>query len=363
MVKVCHVTSAHDPEDVRIFQKECISLANHGYEVSQIVKGDSYIKDKVKIVGFGRASGNRYTRMTKTAHLVYQKAVEIDADIYHLHDPELMIYAGKLKKLGKKVIFDSHEDIPAQIMDKHWIPKPLRKLVSVIYQKYETSVARNIDAVVAATPYIAARFENRSPRVVIVNNFPKLDDILFHDDPFSHREAVACYAGGLSLIRGEKVMCEASKEMEGQLILAGKKTLDGSEAAFKNVRYVGSLNRNGINELYGSSIVGLVVLMPTGNYINSQPIKMYEYMAAGLPFVCSNFDMWREVVNKTEAGICVDPYDTHAIASAVNYFFNNREEAQQMGLKGRKAVENVYNWGVEEAKLLDLYKVVAKGDI
>ena len=101
-MKVCHMTSAHPPEDVRIFYKECVSLANAGYDVYLVAKGESYEKNGVHIIGVGQPSGGRLSRMTKFSKQVYQAALAVNADIYHFHDPELLPYGLKLKRRGKK---------------------------------------------------------------------------------------------------------------------------------------------------------------------------------------------------------------------------------------------------------------------
>lgn len=220
-MKVCHLTSAHPQEDIRIFHKECVSLAKAGYDTYLISCGNSYEKFGVKLIGIGEQQASRKDRMIKSAKKVYKAAVALDADTYHFHDPELLPYGLKLKRAGKKVIFDSHEDVPAQILDKTWIPKPLRVLVSKVYKAYETYVVKRIDAVVAATPHIAESFMNRCNKVVTVNNYPKLDDIVFHETPFTDRDAIVCYAGGIDELRGESIMIEAMKDVDGQLIIAG----------------------------------------------------------------------------------------------------------------------------------------------
>ena len=221
MTKVCHMTSAHGPEDIRIFHKECVSLADAGYDVYLVERGDSYDKKGVHIVGVGEIPSGRFRRMTKGAKMVYEKALDVDAEIYHLHDPELLPYGLKLKRKGKKVIFDSHENVPAQIMGKEWIPLPLRRMVSTLYARYEAYAIRRLDAVVTVNQRIADRLRSVAQRVEIVTNYPRLDDIQFHDTPFSEREPIVCYAGGISKVRGEDIMIEAMRGVDGTLILAG----------------------------------------------------------------------------------------------------------------------------------------------
>jgi len=131
-VKVCHLTSAHSRYDIRIFIKECRSLAINGYDVTLIVNDDKddEILDGVRIVSTKYKYKNRIDRFIRSRKKLLDKAIEIDASIYQLHDPDLLPIGNKLKSLGKKVIFDSHEDVPQQIKDKEWIPKILRNLIS-----------------------------------------------------------------------------------------------------------------------------------------------------------------------------------------------------------------------------------------
>ena len=254
-MKICHLTSVHTQEDIRIFHKECVTLAKAGYDTYQVSCGSCYQKNGVHLIGVGEAEKKRLKRVCVFAKKVYRKAKVLDADIYHLHDPELLPYGLKLKKAGKTVFFDSHEDIPAQIMDKTWIPILFRRIISKLYVKYETHAVKRLDAVVAATPYIAGKFEARAPKVITVNNYPKLDDIVYHESPLSGRESIVCYAGGISDARGEGIMIKAMKEVEGELLLAG----DHEKLCTGNVRYLGKLDREGVNQLYAKAVVGLCV--------------------------------------------------------------------------------------------------------
>lgn len=356
MKKVCHMTCVHGNRDIRIFIKECTSVAQAGYDVYHVAFGESREENGVHVVGLGDKPRNRAKRLMTAARRVYQRAKALDCDIYHFHDPEMLPYGLKLKRAGKSVIFDTHEDVPAQIKDKGWIPGFLRKTVSACYRAYETYAVKRLDAVIAATPYIGKKFEGRAKRVAVVSNYPRLDDLRFHDTAFEEREAIACYAGGISTMRGEQIMRKAMEQVEGRLILAGQHPkIDAEKCGKSEVTYLGQVDREAINNLYASAVVGLVLLLPAHNYVNSQPIKMYEYMAAGIPFVASDFPLWRAVADKWNCGICTEPGNAEEAADAIQLLFGDRQKAKQMGLNGRRAVEEEYNWSVEEKKLVQLY--------
>ena len=359
-MKVCHITSVHPNRDVRILYKECASLAKNGYDVYLVAQGESFEENDVKVIGF-RPPGSRFERFLRTTKIAYKTATTIDADIYHLHDPELLLYANKLKKLNKIVIFDSHEDVPKQIMAKTWLPAFLRPCISFVYKHYENKKVKNLDAVITVIESIGDRIQKYNKNIVLVKNYPIIGDIVCNNDNFSGRDRIICYAGYLSELRGIRNAVKAMVKINGRLILAGKMS-----ETFKNtltilpgwsqVKAVGVLDRKGLNTLYNKSMVGLCTLLNAPNHYNSLATKMFEYMSAEIPVVCSDFPLWKEVIEKNNCGICVDPNNIDAIVNAINYLLNNPDIARQMGRKGRQAVLEKYNWDVEEKKLVDLYK-------
>jgi hypothetical protein len=172
--KVCHITTVHPAKDVRIFHKECCSLAAAGYEVTLVVvNGEDEHLNGVQIKGIKAPFKGRIDRIRRAPYVALEAALQVNADIYHFHDPEFLRVALKLKKAGKKVVYDVHEDVPRQILAKYWIPKPLRKLISVLFEQFENSVTAKLDQIVTATPFIRERFMQVNRNTIDINNFPE----------------------------------------------------------------------------------------------------------------------------------------------------------------------------------------------
>ena len=278
-----------------------------------------------------------------------------------LHDPELLRIAVKLKKKGKKVIYDAHEDLPRQILSKEYLKPIVRKLISSRIEKYENKVAKKLDVIVTATPYIRNRFLKVNPNSIDINNFPIIKELLF-DFEYDHKKGnKICYVGGITTVRGINELLEALEGSECSLLLAGDFLENGlrdsiiNKNAWNKVEELGFLTREEVVNVYKKSKLGIVTLHPISNYYVSLPVKMFEYMAGGIPVVASNFPLWEEIITKNDAGICVDPLNTDAISNAINYLIDNPDKAKKMGENGKRMVIEKYNWNQEKLKLIKLY--------
>ncbi len=367
-MKICHLTSVHSRFDTRIFIKECRSLANAGFDVKLVVadgKEDASV-DGVDINDVGASAGRR-DRILNAPGRVLKKAIELDAEIYHLHDPELIPIGLKLKSRGKKVIFDAHEDVPKQILGKPYLG-PLRlHALSRVFSAYEQYACRKFDGVVAATPFIRDKFLTISSHTVDVNNFPVLGELDAAVPLGSKREEV-CYVGGIGSVRGirEIVKALALLKSNARLNLAGRFVEPAVEAevraasGWSRINEWGFLDRAGVREVLGRSIAGVVTLHPIINYLDALPVKMFEYMAAGIPPIASNFPLWRKILEDNNCGICIDPLDSVALAEAIDYLISNSDAARRMGENGREAIIKKYNWSIEEKKLIDFYEIALR---
>jgi hypothetical protein len=361
--KVCHLTSVHTYDDTRIFIKECSTLAASGYETYLVAPGaPDEVRNGVHLQGVHKSSGSRLLRMTSTVWGVYQKAQVINADIYQFHDPELIPIGLLLKLGGKKVIYDVHEDFPQDILDKTWIAPFLRTTIAWLTTIVENFAAKRFDAVVAATPFICARFLKLGANAINVNNYPLLVELHLPDVDWSQKERLVCYVGGLDQIRGIFEMVEAIGKTDTKLLLAGQFSEDAQRQqavaipGWANVEELGKLNRIQVAKTLAISMAGLVVIRPVPSLINGQPIKMFEYMSAGIPVIASHFPLWKNFIEGNDCGICVDPMNPTAIAEAIQWLISHPEEAKRMGKNGRRAVEEKYNWESQVVPLLNLYK-------
>lgn len=365
MPKVCHMTSVHSPEDIRIFHKECVSLAAAGYEVTLIQQGGSYEKNGVKICGIGNLTGNRLQRMLQGMKRVYEEAVAEDAEIYHFHDPELMFCGLKLKRAGKHVVFDSHEKYSMQLRRKPYLPRFASELIAVVYSVFERYAIKKFDAVIFPCTLNGVHpFEGQCKRLITLNNLPMLEEIYNKWEPTEKKEFKACYVGGIRPDRGNTENVKACNLADVDLILAGRMHSDEYEAQLraldvkKLTEFCGVLNREQVVDVLKRSSVGLVTELNVGqnNVFDNLPTKTYEYMSMGLPVIISHSNYVDQLLNEKAFGIVVDPENVEEIAQAIVFLRDNPEEAKRMGENGRRAVKEEFNWGVEEKKLFALYE-------
>jgi glycosyltransferase involved in cell wall biosynthesis len=363
MANIAHLTSAHPRYDTRIFVKQCRSLAALGHAVTLVVsdgRGDERI-DGVHIVDVGRLPG-RLNRVLRTTRRVLRAARRIDADVYQLHDPELIPAGLRLKRLGKAVLFDSHEDVPVQLLAKPYLHPLARRLLSAGFGAWERHAYRRFDGLVAATPFIRERLLRIHPNTVDVNNYPTLQEFDAAPD-WDAKVAEVCYVGSISAIRGIRELVRACELLHSpaRLSLVGNFAEPALErevshfAGWRRVDAHGHLDRAGVQAAMRRAVAGLVTLHPVANYLDALPVKMFEYMAAGLPVIASRFPLWQEIVEGNGCGVCVDPGNPAAIAAAIDHFCLHPQVARRMGENGRRAVHARYNWRGEADKLAGLY--------
>ncbi len=364
--KICHLTSVHPAFDVRIFHKECKSLAQAGYEVTLIVP---HTRDEkvgcIQIKAVPKPAG-RVARMFFTTRQMYQQALQLDADVYHFHDPELIPIGLLFRIKGRKVVYDIHENVPYAILSKYYLPIWLRSPLARLAERVEELTCRWFSALVPATPAIADRFALLNRNTVVVQNFPRQEELAAPaETSWDQRTCSVAYIGGISRERGIREIVEAMSllpyEINATLKLAGEfSPIRVRDEVMRLpgwmwVEELGFLDRLSVARVLSEAKAGLVLFHPEPNHVTAQPNKLFEYMSAGIPVIASDFPLWRTIIEEAGSGLLVDPLNPKAIAQAIEYLLTHPQEAQAMGRCGLEAVKGRYNWMVEERKLLALY--------
>ncbi|HSW02149.1 MAG TPA: glycosyltransferase family 4 protein [Sedimentisphaerales bacterium] len=368
--KVCVLTSVHIPFDGRVFYKEACSLVKAGYNVTLIARHD---KEEtvagVRVVPLPKPR-NRLHRMTAVLWRLYRLAVRENADVYHFHDPELMIVGLLLKLGGKRVIWDVHEHYPNAILDKYYLSRPLRRVVSTVFDWFERAVVRFYDYVIYTTPFVGARYQKITVRSGRIENYPIIElSRVFERNPQDR----IIYLGAMSKTRGLLEVIEAFSRVvrrhpSWELCLVGSSRPQAFEREMKdasvhrgveaNVKFVDWVPYEEKERLSSQASMGVITYLPYSNNTSCLPNKLFDYMLVGLPVIASDFPLYREVVEPNRCGILVDPSKPEEIAGAMEYLIEHPEEARQMGDNGRRAVFEKYNWEKESERLLQIYDTV-----
>ena len=366
---IVHFTTVHPRTDTRIRVKEVATLARHLDEDVQLFVQDGLgdevdPKDGFLIIDTGPRLKGRLARMTLGAWRMYRAVRCAHPSIAHFHDPELLPWGLLLRVEGIRVVYDVHEDLPRQIHHKIYIPRFLRSVLGSLIGWMEALAARGVCARVVVIPEQLPRFPARN--TVLVANFPKLDEFPKPSSQFANDTPLTfVYVGGISIARGALQMVHAAGEIREQgasVSLLGPFTTPGLESrlssmpAWDHVDYQGVASREQVTKALSDSYAGLVLLHPSPQYKTAYPVKLFEYMASGLPVIASDLPLMRKIVNEHRCGLLVDPIDLGAIVESMKWLLAHPEEARAMGLRGRLAVETMYNWKPEAAKLLALYR-------
>lgn len=365
-IRVSIVTSAHPRTDTRIVVKQARTLAEAGYRVEVVVAdglGNGQSADlTIHDVGAPRGRLHRALICGPQALL---RAARLGAAAIHFHDPELLPFAAVLRAFTRaKLIYDVHEDLPRQVLNKAYLPRWTRNVISWVAASVERVLGPAMQAIITVTPTIEDRFAKFHPRVVSVANYPLPEEFAQNPDQSGPPSARACYVGVLGPARGifEMVRAIGYSKTNARLALGGKFFEPGvrehleREPGWARVDDLGYLARDQVAELMRTSAVGLVTLQPTPSYVDAYPVKLFEYMCAGLPVIASDFPLWRDIVEGADCGVCVDPTDPKAIADAIDFVITNPDRAREMGENGKAAIERQYSWPHEAKKLVKLYR-------
>lgn len=345
-------------------RREAVSAAAAGYDVSFVVPAVSdEVYENVRIRAVPISSG-RVKRMTLTAVRVLRRALQEDGDVYQFHDPELIPAGFLLKLLGKRVIYDVHENVALDVVSKEWLPGWLKPLIGSAINMLEALAGATFDHIVAATTAIERRFPNA--KTSLIRNCPPMSAFATSSlSPFSHRPRNVSYVGGLADFNGVEQMVLAMGLLPQnagiRLLLGGQFPTTEYESYIRalpgasHVDFLGWVEPALVPEIFGRSRAGLVPYQPEPNCIEAEPNKFFETMAGALPLIASDFPIWRSLIERHRCGVVFSAESPQALADAILHVVNSPEGAQAMGARGYQAVQDQYNWESQAITLIGIY--------
>jgi glycosyltransferase involved in cell wall biosynthesis len=363
---VVQVSIGHPEDDGRVRAKIGRALVRGGYQSHMICPGGKPgIAEDGVIVHPHTIPESRIARVRRHKQLANMVSA-LNPDVIHVHEP-IMLGAMIKARGSAKIVWDVHEDYELELSTREWIPKPLRRLVWRLWDYRERKLLRHVDLVLVATPPLAERYQPLHANVVAVPNFTEIE---IHEEPHEWTKPHAVFTGAIFESRGLFQVIEAlgrlrAKGFELPMTIAGpfesheleKRLLKAIETNGLSdaVKYVGILPREEVVDLCRTATIGVVTHLPESQGEVAWPVKMFEYMACGLPLIYTTLGAVVRLVDDHEIGIAVEPFDIDALANALHRLATEPEAAEKYADSGRDLIRNRYHWSVIEPLLLEHY--------
>lgn len=362
---VIHFSTVHPPFDPRIFDRECRTLRESGYRVeyfsADVPEED---RDGIAIRSLLLSSWltralKPITRRTRAGRMAFgwfgvvEVALRRRPAIVHLHDPELLPAALVLRLARKRVIYDAHEDLQRQILNKQYLGL-WRHVVAPLAGVTIRVAARCVSGVVVAHDWQA----DTTPNSTVVRNLPRLE-VLSEIAIEKRSNPSLVYVGSITRDRGAVTMLDLMSRLRGQvpsleLVLAGNVHDDlldelRSHPEWQHVEYHGPVPWQQAMELVASAHVGVFLPHAVPTYLNQEPTKLFEYLALGLQCVVPNFPLYRELVGGRGDVLMASPPDYSDLDGEV---ISSLRTQSSMRPHTR---ENSWSWQPEGNRLVELY--------
>ncbi|MBN2147360.1 MAG: glycosyltransferase family 4 protein [Anaerolineales bacterium] len=373
MPSVCIFSSVHSALDNRLFYREAQSLARNGFEVTLIaIHPQTEHRDGIQIIGLPHIPRWQRPRLWLT---ILHLARRTRADIYHFHDPELLLVSPILRLLTRKpVIYDIHEAYPDFIKVKDYMPAWLRYPLAWLFRILEPLLARLQSGLIFSDDAIAETFASLPLPKETLFNFPGrffVDQGIQTTQAITHRSPIVLHLGGHERNRGTRLMIAAFEQILREIPLARLLLVGHFMPPSLEEEVLLDIHQRGIQQ--SVSVIGRVPFDTIGNYLSQAavgwvpwqpytkndkniPTKLFEYMSYAVPIVSSDLRSTRPFVRDGENGLLVDPSDPSEHAIAILEILQDPPHGEAMGRHGQELARTVYNWDAEEIKLLAFYK-------
>jgi glycosyltransferase involved in cell wall biosynthesis len=369
---VCHLSPVESRRDERAFSRQSLPAVANGMGVRIVgpYSGDGE-NQGVEFVSISK-SRSRALRILLASRFL-QTALRQNADIYHVHSPELIPVALLLKLIfRKRVVYDTREDFPAMMLTKTYLPARLRKIASRIVAGVESLAARYADGFITAdSGTLRPHAKTGKSRKLVFYNFPNLQYFRGPEAVEKHFDLV--YRGGLSERAGTFVLLNAVRLLKQRglpvrLLMFGYADNREAEQMLRDavlslgieelVTLQGVIRHDDMAATLSQARISVCPLQRIPKFLNNIPVKVFESWACGLPVIATDLPPIRPFFGEKPYGVLVKAGDTYALASAIAGLLKSPKLIAEYGRQARQAVVERYNNDLEIRKLLTFYKGV-----
>ena len=369
MTRVLHLSVVHKPDDPRIYERECRTLAQAGYEVMYMVPGAEPRRDDAGVIFAPLPERSRKTRFLSSVEIT-NSLRKLRPDVLHVHDPELLTLFPAAKALVPRLVYDMHEYVVEAVGNKPYLPSRVRPVASQTTAVAQKSLAALGAGVVVVVQDQLDALGDRPELRLVLPNYPRVER-------FEGAEPVPelaadprlklIYVGSLSRARGCTMMLDVMERLgpdEAVLYLGGAfndPALElevGERLALglaDRVKLLGRVPPPELPRYLAAADVVWVPSQPDGQYSHpTVPTKLLEGMTMGLAALVSDLPGRGELVRGEACGLAVEP-GPEGHLDGVRRLLADRSYLPKMGARGRSAVERRYSWEAVQGDLVDFY--------
>lgn len=357
--RVLLLSTVHPATDPRIVGKIAPALAEH-YEVEILLPNQPPPLDfwDVRMPFFK----NLLLRVLLCHPLAFAKFLRFRPHIVHIFVAELLPLAFVFRWFGAEVIYEVQENlykkIPLKSYNRGW-------LFERLFHYFDRKARRTFKFIFTEDAYLG-EYQNLEKSYNVIHNFASSELLSIPAPVPDLVNPTFFYAGVISYERAFDKMLKAlaiAKKSYPTVCLrlfghlrVSEKNLHESldyQAVKENLIFYGYMPQKEVFEYARNALAGIALLKPVGDYADSYPTKLFDYMALGLPVITSDLPLLRAVVEPANCGFCVSPYDADALAERMIWLIEHPEQLKEIGENGRMAVLEKYHW--EKDKLLEIY--------
>lgn len=345
-------TIVHHPEDARILHRQIRALVEAGHTVTYVApfrECGVTPWDQIRSVDVPRSQGRDRLPSLRAARSALTRLAP-EADLLLFHDPELLLALPSKSKRPPVTVWDVHEDTPAALLTKPWVPEPLRRPLGRVVRGFERGAERRLRLLLAEEGY-RSRFRGDHP---VVPNTTDVPDVPLR--PAGDDRVV--YLGHVSMARGAREMVHMGRRLRDhgvRLEVIGNADAEVRpllrEAHQENaLHWYGFVPNDRALRMAAGALAGISLLHDTDNYRHSLPTKVVEYMAHGLPVVTSPNPMAEALVSRRpegRSGFVVPFNDGEAATRAVLELRDNEELRRELASTGHRIARTSYHWPVQ----------------